>query len=77
MDSPWFLIPASDGGSGLKALELKQSYLRSWLFGIKSRQPEKSKREITTAEVAIEVTATALLKLSFNNSISAGFQEVI
>lgn len=69
MDSPWFLIPANDGGSGLKALELKQSYLRYWFFGIKCRQPGKSKREITTAEVATEVTATALLKLSFNNSI--------
>lgn len=73
MDSPWFLIPANDGGSGLKALELKQSYLRYWFLGIKCRQPGKSKREITTdfstSEVATEVTATALLKLSFNNSI--------
>ena len=76
MDSPWFLIPANDGGSGLKSLELKQSDLCYWPCGIKCCQSGKSKREITSTQVATEAVATALLKLRYNNDIHAGFQEV-
>lgn len=76
MDSPRFLIPANDGGSGLKSLELKQSYLCYWPYGIKCCQSGKSKREITSTQVATETVATALLKLRSNNDIYAGFQEL-
>lgn len=73
----YILIPANDGGSGLKSLgvEAKLPLLLA-ISGLSAASLGSQREKITSTQVATEAVATALLKLRYNNDIYAGFQEV-